>query len=106
HLPDDAAFCNRCGRLQKSETNTQTSGNVMLPSQPVPNIPLEGGQPSSGNVFVIQNTPSAPSSPFTKQDTSHSALLSSVVPQSLPSDSKPIIESAPHLDASPPNTPT
>lgn len=57
NLPDDALFCNKCGKQQKSPTNSSTSDVVILPNPLLSNIPLIVGHPTPSNIPMVQGTP-------------------------------------------------
>jgi hypothetical protein len=59
-LPDDAVFCNSCGRRQNAATNT--SDITVLPAPPLSGGSLDAGQTPSTTVPMVQGTPSVPDS--------------------------------------------
>src|SRR5712692_1081594 len=58
-LPDDALFCNKCGKQQKAVTNTSVPDVTILPGPAFPAAPIDAGQPPTGNAPMVQGTPQA-----------------------------------------------
>jgi|SRR5579864_5122865 len=76
NLPDNAVFCNRCGKRQDV-----SGGQVMPPfpiaptipgAYPAGNVPVVQGTPQVGNVPLVQGTPPQPVNPFA-QSAAHGA---------------------------------
>lgn len=58
NLPDDAVFCNKCGRQQNTAENKPAPGVALLSFPPETETSIDGGQSSMGNMPMIQETPS------------------------------------------------
>jgi zinc ribbon protein len=89
-LPEDAIFCNKCGKRQKPTENEAGTDIAILPFPMVPNVPTGGGQSTAGNVPMVQGTPSLANRPST-QPFVHSAgnaaspISSTQIPPQFPS---------------------
>src|SRR5579884_2970118 len=61
-LPEDSAFCSRCGKRQNTDDREKTKDVAILPLPQFPGNVLQNGVPAS-NVPVVQGTPSLPGIP-------------------------------------------
>jgi WD40 repeat protein len=58
-LPDDAIFCNLCGKRQIPAVSSTLATDIkVLPIPPIPRISTNSGQPPTANVPMVQGTPS------------------------------------------------
>src|SRR5260370_762176 len=63
-LPDDALFCNGCGRQQHAVSSNASAIDVtLLPGPPLPQTPISSEQSPGGNVPLVQGTSSTLTSP-------------------------------------------
>jgi hypothetical protein len=60
NLPNDAVYCNKCGKRQNAATNESAKEVSILPFPPLPASSTGGGQLAAGNVAMVQGTPSMP----------------------------------------------
>jgi len=61
-LPDDAVFCNRCGK-QQDAVDVSAKDIAIFPLTMSPETSISGRKPPVGNVPMVQGTPSAFDSP-------------------------------------------
>src|SRR5712691_3234231 len=93
HLPDDAVFCNKCGKRQNVAANEPATDAAILPFPPLPEASTGDGQPPVGNVPIVQGTPSTSHS-SSGQSFAHSAA-NAALSASPPSASLQTASSAP-----------
>lgn len=58
NLPDDAIFCNKCGKQQHAVTNESKSNITILPFPTASETPISYQQPPTSNVPMVRGTPS------------------------------------------------
>src|SRR5947209_3433521 len=65
-LPEDALFCNKCGRQQNVVADIRAPSSAILPTIPTllgngqplaQNLPVAQGTPQAGSVPIVQGTP-------------------------------------------------
>src|SRR5947208_763412 len=80
NLPDDAVFCNKCGKRQNVSSNELATEVTVLPFVPLPEGLTGSEQPTVGNVPMVQGTPSTPYSSSEHSFAQSAASASSSAP--------------------------
>jgi hypothetical protein len=84
-LPDNAIFCNQCGRRQNTAANPTGSSNMAPAGPSMTGISTDDGQASSGTMPLVQGHPQSSSTPTTQG----TPLLLSSAPRKQNSSTQP-----------------